>query len=277
VGIAPLILKGARYLVEPLGEWCEARPMGDFDILLRSGDIKKAWTALSSAGYRPASGEAPPYKAAHHLPPLAHPDHPQTVEIHVHALAPAAAGIMSTRQVWDNARRAECQACWVLPPVWHALHGLLHHQVQDRGHAQRKLCVKGLWEWSMLARGFGEHDWSAIRAHMRGAGALEMLDSWLLLSHRLFGLDVPWPSDISRAAAHHADATLRRAFRPYWVRRSAAIADELRVSFARPTLAAKYEIPLAQVSLAHAGRNLMELLQRHQGRIVQRLAKSGRP
>jgi hypothetical protein len=251
--------------------------MGDFDILIEPGDIQGAQTALTAAGYRRVSGQTAPYRSAHHLPPLKHPDHPKMLEIHVHPLTSAAAEIMSTRHVWENAKPALCQAFRVLPPVWHAVHGLLHHQVQDRGHAQRKLCIKGLWEWSMLARAFIEDDWNAVRAHMRAAGALDILDSWLLLSHRLFGLEVPWLSEISRAASRHADATLRRAFWPYWMRRSGEIADQLKVSFARPTLAAKYDVPPAQVSLAHVGRILMELLQRHHGGMLQRLTRSGRP
>lgn len=272
--VAPLILKGARYLVAPVDEWCEARAMADFDILIQPGDIQSARTALAAAGYRQASDQAAPYKSAHHLPPLEHPDHPKTLEIHVHPLTAAAATIMNTRQVWDKANTAQSGAFLVLPPIWHAVHGLLHHQVQDRGHVLHKLCIKGLWEWSMLARAFTEDDWNAVRAHMQAARALDILDSWLLQSHRLFGLEVPWLAEICPAAERHADATLRRAFWPYWIRRSRQIADELTVSFARPTLAAKYDVPPAHVSLAHVGRNLMELLQRYHGSVLQRLSGS---
>lgn len=275
--VVPLILKGARYLVNPVDEWCEARAMADFDILIQPGDVQSASTALAAAGYQQISDQAAAYKSAHHLPPLKHPDHPKMLEIHVHPLTPAAAKMLSTRDVWDKAKRGHSQAFLVLPPVWHAVHGLLHHQVQDRGHAQRRLCIKGLWEWLMLARAFTEDDWKAVKAHMRTARALDILDSWLLQSHWLFGLEVPWASEISSAAKRHADSTLRRALWPYWMRRSGQIADELGMSFARPTLAAKYDIPPAHVSLAHVGRNLKELTQRHRGGVLQRLTGSGQP
>lgn len=270
-GVAVLLLKGARYLVDPVADWSDARAMGDFDILIHRGDVTRAETNLVSAGYRRVTDRAAPYQAAQHLQPLQHPDHPMTVEIHVGALTPAGDRILSTGQVWDRAKPAESSAALVLPTAWHALHGLLHHQVQDRGHALRKLCVKGLWEWSMLARTFADDDWIAIRTQMRAAGALDVLDSWSIQSCRLFGLEPPWRAEISATARHHADATLRRASRPRWIRRAGQLADELGVSFARETLAIKYDVPLTRVSLQHAGRNFMELLQRHRGGLLRRL------
>jgi hypothetical protein len=207
-GVAVLVLKGARYLVDPVGDWCEARAMGDFDVLIRPADSKCVEAALNAAGYQRVPDKTAP--SAHHLHPLQHPDHPMTLELHIDPLTPAAARIMSTRQVWDLARTADAGAFLVLPPAWHALHGLLHHQIQDRGHALHKLCIKGLWEWSMLAQAFTDDDWNMIRAHMRAAGGLDVLDSWSVQSNRLFGLEPPWLSDISTAATRHADTTLVR-------------------------------------------------------------------
>jgi hypothetical protein len=274
--VAPLILKGARYLVDPVGAWGEARAMGDFDLLVRRSDSERAHAALTAAGYRQMPGNAAPFESAHHLPPLEHPDHPMALEIHLDPLTPTAGKIMGTREVWAHASKAEAGAFFVLPPAWHAVHGLLHHQVQDRGHAQYKLCIKGLWEWSVLAHAFTDDDWRLVRTHMRAARALDILDSWSIQSHRLFGLEPPWLTEISATARRHADATLRRAFRPYWMRRAGQIADELKVSFARETLAAKYDVAPGHVSLEHAARNLMELVQRHHGNVLQRLTGYGR-
>lgn len=274
-GISPLLLKGIRYLAEPTGDWREARTMGDFDMLVRADDAGRATAALMSAGYRQAESAAP-YRAPHHLPPLDHPDHPMALELHVDALIPAAQFVLKSSQLWAVATRTELHGFHVLPPAWHALHGLLHHQLQDRGHALRKLCFKGLWEWSMLASDFTPDDWRAMRDHMNATGALDVLDSWSLLSNRLFGLEAPWLADVSVRARHHADLTLRRAFDPYWKRRTAQLADELRVSFARETLAAKYEVSAADVSLAHFGRNLMELAQRHRAGMLRRLTGCSR-
>jgi hypothetical protein len=272
--IAPLLLKGVRYLAEPAGDWREARTMGDFDMLVHHDDAGRAQAALIDAGYRVAPSRAP-YRAPHHLAPLEHPSHPMSLELHVEALIPTAQHLLSSRQVWALATRSDPEGFFVLPPAWHALHGLLHHQVQDRGHALRKLCVKGLWEWSMLASRFTPHDWNALRDHIAAAGALDVLDSWSVLAAWLLRLEAPWLPDASAEARRHAELMLRRAFDPYWLRRTGEVADQLRLSFARETLAAKYEVSPAEISLAHVGRNLVELAQRHQGGMLRRLTGSG--
>lgn len=269
-GVTALLLKGGRYLAEPAGDWREARTMGDFDLLIRPDEAAPAQAALAGAGYRPTSGPAP-YRAPHHLAPLEHPDHPMSLELHVAALVPAAQHALSTGEVWALATRSAAGGFLVLPAAWHALHGLLHHQLQDRGHVLRKLCIKGLWEWSMLASTFTPEDWRALRGRMGAADALDMLDSWSLLAARLFALNAPGLADASAAAHRHADQTLRRALGPYWLRRTAQIADDVKLSFARETLAAKYKVSPTEVSLAHVGRNLVELARRHQGGVLRRL------
>ncbi len=54
-GVVPLVLKGARYLVDPVGSWCEARAMADFDILVPARDAEVAFAALKARGYQPVS------------------------------------------------------------------------------------------------------------------------------------------------------------------------------------------------------------------------------
>lgn len=271
--IVPLLLKGVRYLAEPAGDWRETRTMGDFDMLVRPDDAGRAEAALIDVGYRLTPSPAP-YRSPHHLAPLTHPEHPMSLELHVEALNPAARRFMDTRHVWALATRSDNGTFVVLPPPWHALHGLLHHQVQDRGHALHKLCIKGLWEWSMLASRFTPDDWKTLRDHMRSAGAFDMLNSWSMLADWLFQLKAPWLPEGSAAARRHAERTLREAFGPYWRRRTAQIADELKVSFGRDTLAARYGLPAAEVSLAHVCRNLFELAKRHQGGLLRRLTGS---
>lgn len=272
-GTPPLMLKGARYLIDPLGPWCEARTMSDIDILLRPRDATTAFAALRAAGYRQMVGDEFVYGAAysHHLPALVHPDHALAVEIHVEALSAAGQRYMPTARLWDHATEATDGRCLVLPPVWQALHGLLHHQVQDHGHSQRTLNVKALWEWAMLDGGFTAADRSAMEGHMQRVGGADVLQSWQLQAARLFGLDRARTAGASRTASAHAEATFRLALRPYWRRRARYLAGQLRASFARETLASKYDVAPAQVSLRHAARNMVDLLRRHRGNLLLRL------
>jgi hypothetical protein len=273
-GITPLILKGARYLVEPVAPWCEARPMADFDILVRTGDAERAFAALTDEGYRPMVSSHFMPELSHHLPALERPDQPLAVELHIRSLARAGDKIMSTEDVWAQASKPAGASYFVLPARWHALHGLLHHQIQDRGHVQRVLNVKALWEWTMLASTFTDDDWDAIWMHMRAAGASDVLDSWLFQAHRMFGLELPRFPTVSATARAHASTSFRLASRPYWMRRISFIADQLTVSFARDTLALKYGVLPSRVSLLHAGKNLIDLLRDHRGNVLARLTGS---
>jgi hypothetical protein len=272
-GIVPLILKGARYLVEPVATWCEARSIADFDILVRPGDAERASSVLKAEGYRERTNDSYVYRPdhSHHLPALLRSDHPAEVEIHTDALDVTGQAIMSTQHVWAHAIRAGDGSCFVMSTRWHALHELLHHQIQDHGHIRRTMAVKGLWEWTMLAREFAIEDWDAITAHMRAMGVSDVLESWVMQSHRLFGLEIPSLLTISAIARAHADATFRRASKPYWMRRTMFVADELRFSFAREKLAANFGIPPSRVSLLHAGKNIAEIFRRNRGKLLRRL------
>jgi hypothetical protein len=273
-GVTPLLLKGIRYLAAPPGSWSAARTMGDFDILVRPDQALGAHAAFARAGYRQPRNVERPYRSPHHLPPLEHPDHPMPVELHVEALTAVAGTVLSTDRLWRVAVKHDTRPVMVLPPVWQALHGMLHHQVQDRGHHLRKLCIKGLWEWSMLAHSFSGEDWNLLDDHVRTTDAREILDSWSCLANHLFSLDAPWLADVSAAARAHAALTLNGAMKPYWMRRVAQIGDEVRTAFARETLAARYGLAPTDISLVHAGRYLAELGQRHRGGMLRRLTGS---
>jgi len=267
-GIVTLILKGARYLVAPVGSWCEARAMRDIDLLVRSGDGERALSALVVAGYQ--SGPHVALKH-HHLPELWRPGEPIALEIHTEAHSFDAERVMSTEHVWEYAVKLGTGTFLVMPNRWHALHCMLHHQISDHGYRRRILAVKALWEWTMLARDFSREDWDAIVGHMEAAGALDMLASWLMQAHRLFGVEIPALVVVSPDARANADATFRLASTPHWMRRTRFIADQLRFSFARETLAMRYGIPRSRVSLMDAGRYVAHLFRQHRGRVLLRL------
>lgn len=117
----------------------------------------------------------------------------------------------------------------------------------------------------MLAHKFSDEDWDAIVSHMAAAGVTDVLGSWLMQSHRLFGLEIPSLVTISSAARAHADATFRLALRPHWARRAKFIADELQFSLARETLATRYGKSPSQISLLDAGKYLAYLFRRRLG------------
>ncbi len=268
VGIVPLIVKAARYLVAPVAAWCEARTFRDIDLLVRPDAADRACAELVTAGYRP--GE--PYMADyHHLPDLQHPSEPASVEIHTAALAVGGQSVMSTEFAWRNASKTADGSFYVLPLEWQALHCLLHHQLSDRGYARRILALKPLWEWTMLTGDWSRTQWQTIFTHMRETEVLDLLGSWLVQAHQLFGAPIPNFIPISSNASANASETLDLAFAPHWQRRISFVVDQLRYSFAKDMLAARYGKAPANISIADGARYLVHLVRTHRGRLLRRL------
>jgi hypothetical protein len=167
--VVPLLLKGSRYLVAPAGAWCEARTMRDIDILVRRDDAPRAVDALTRQGYASDPQSIP---IEHHLPEMWREDLPSVVEIHTEALAHSAQKILSTDDVWQRGvpLSTDHGACLVLPSEWHLLHGLLHHQVSDRGHARKLLPLQPLWEFAHLGDALAGTGWQVIAGHMEARG-----------------------------------------------------------------------------------------------------------
>jgi hypothetical protein len=238
-GIIPVLLKGAVHLTLPPSEWHEARGMRDLDILVRASEAEKANRALSSLGYQ-SDHDPPPIDR--HLPELRIPGRAGTIEIHTEALAFNARYAFSTDEVWarTETRSFAGTTFRALAPEWHLLHGLLHHQLADRGYARRMLALKGLWEFARVGGEISGLGWRAISSHAEERCILAILSSWCIQANLLFGLDVPQELLTSEAGQKHAEATLRHARRSYGLRQALFFADKLLFAFAPETLALRY-------------------------------------
>jgi hypothetical protein len=273
VGVVPVVLKGARYLIAPLGPWCEGRDMRDIDLLVQPGETQKVISALRAAKYRFEEGFVP---VDQHLPELWRVGRPSAVEIHTHALAFSARKFLYTTEVWQHAVPAsdENVRFLVLPNEWQLLHCLLNHQIADRGHARRLLAVKPLWEFTMLGSELTSGGWRTVVNHLAKHGQLDVLTSWIVQANNLFGLTYPEWINISPGARAHAGQTFARAAAPDWWRRIIFLFDQLRFGFARETLATRYDLNEADVSAGTVVRHLGFLARRYRGKILRRLIGS---
>jgi hypothetical protein len=268
--VVPLLIKGARYLAEDCAPWCEARGMRDLDVVVRPQEAERAVEALRAIGY--ASGSAP-VPAEHHLPEMRKPGRYFPVELHTEALDFAGSKLLASAHLWDvsGPGRLGEHAARILPPEWHLLHALLHHQVGDRGYARRTLAMKDLWEFSRQGSALAPEGWRSIAAHMERGVASDMLGSWIVQAGRLFGLAPPAEVGISRRARAHAEATLRRARAPYWLRRTLFVADKLRFAFAPETLMVRYRLDQGGSGVAAIAAHIGFLLRLHRGNLVKRM------
>lgn len=264
-GIVPLLLKGAVHLTRGQFAWHEAREMRDLDILVPVEKADKTHLILSSLGYR-CDDNPPPLDR--HLPELWSPGRAGTIEIHTEALSFNARYAFTTREVWDLAERRSFDGAdfMALPAEWHLLHGLLHHQLADRGHARRMLALKGLWEFASVGTELSPEAWGNIVAHAEQRQILAMLSSWAIQANRLFGLEAPDTLLDFAAGRRHADATFKRARMHYGARQALFVADKLRFAFAPQTLALRYgENSPGAAALRHIG-----FLWSRRGQMAQR-------
>jgi Uncharacterised nucleotidyltransferase len=268
--IAPMLLKGARYLFAPPGDWCEARDMRDIDLMIDPLDSERAVTTLAAEGY---VADKRPVPIDQHLPEMWHDRYPSAVELHTEALSFSARKMLPTEELWRRGVRMSTAEgdFFVLPIEWHLLHGTLNHQIADRCYAQHLLTVKPLWEFAMLAGYVSDQGWKSIADHMSARGCADVLASSIVQAARLFGMVMPSKISISPAARTHAEATFENAAAPDWLRRVRFLADQLRYGFARETLAARYRLTEDNVSIWTRARHLRFLIQYYRGRIGDRL------
>ena len=273
--IIPLLIKGAYHLTVMEG-WSAARGMRDLDILVRPAQVGDATAALKSLGYQFAY--LPELDGQNHLPQMQLRDRHGAVELHTGALAFNAERLLPTDGIWELSSPRDFRGTHfrTLPAAWHVLHGLLHHQVADRGHARHILALKGLWEFSMGASELSAQDWRLIVAHMEDRGQIDVVSSWVAQANSLFGLPIPESVKISDVARHHASQTLRRAAWPYPLRRAMFITDQFGFAFHPETLALRYGSGRQRSKLGMAGKHLIYLVRKYRGDALRRLIGSNR-
>ena len=268
--VQPLLLKGARYLLAPAGDWCKSRDMRDIDLLVPAGKSATAMRALIDDGY---IADQRPVPLDQHLPELWRGGCPSAVELHIESLSFAARRYLPTDDLWRQAVRTTTAEgeFFTLPLDGQLLYAVLDRQMSDRHYAQRVLDLKSLWEFAMLARDVSEQDWNKLADDGARRGYADVLASTFLQAVQLFGAALPPAITVSPAARAHASATLENATAPEWRRRLRALTDQLSFAFARDTLAARYHIAAGDVGVVTRARHLLFLLRHYRGRIAMRL------
>jgi hypothetical protein len=268
--IQPLLLKGARYLLAPAGDWCESRDMRDIDLLIHPGKSAQAMGALIADGY---IADQRPIPLDQHLPELWRGGCPSAVELHIESLSFSARNYLPTDHVWRQAVRSTTTEgeYFTLPLEGQLLYAVLSSQISDRHHVQRVLDLKSVWEFAMLARDVSEQDWNRLADDGARRGYADVLASVLLQAVQLFGAALPLAMAVSPTARVHAFVTLENATVPEWRRRLRFLTDQLTFAFARDTLAARYRVDPRDVGVATRARHLLFLLRHYRGRIAMRL------
>jgi len=159
-------------------------------------------------------------------------------------------------------------SAFILPPVWQALHAMLHHQASDDGYDQHVLALKPLWEFACLAGSYSVADWASLAAH---PGIGDLLGSWCVQAEQVFRLNYPADLPISAGARAQSRACLVEASEPDRRRRARFLTRQLRRGFSREVLALRYGVRPDAVGILLRTRHAWFLLRRYRFRLGARL------
>jgi hypothetical protein len=196
LGIAPILLKGARCLWREADLW---RTMRDLDILVPGTRAREADEALKAEGYLPLP-DAAHRPNRHHLDLLFREDLPGWVEVHRRAGNPYAEQFIATAEIEERSVVTLHGTGYarILPAAVHIWHGLVHHHFGHSGFARGTVDLKGLFEFVMAVSSLPPEEVAALMGlASRDAAGLAAFDLWIAAAVDLF--DMPLPADVPLA------------------------------------------------------------------------------
>lgn len=226
-GIAPVPLKGAATLIQGGERARNERIVGDIDLLVPSGRVEDAKSALLAAGYfcdrRIGLKLRLHYRVMHDTEPLLHPAHITHVEIHRRFLySIRASRIISRMGSFLRCTVGSNGEVLSPDPASRFLHNMLHHQLQDKHWRQAALDLRQLHEGYLLASQ-AVIDWNQLAATLRDAGLGHFLAAYLESINRLFGSALPVAAEHAAGARRWFRRVERRYSSPSWDRWDRAV------------------------------------------------------
>lgn len=193
--IEPLLLKGAGHLLTDTFGDHGARMMSDVDMLVPADEFQSCLGVLHTLNFRADEDVKVKLAEHHHHAPLCRPGDYVPIELHRDLMSAAGSHMLPTETAWAHTRLIEVERLRmrVLSPTYRVLHNVLHSEVVDRNHQKGMICLRQIHDLVSTCDRYGpEIDWRTIRECMDRHGKAKVLDGYLYLSHRLFGM-VPSP------------------------------------------------------------------------------------
>jgi hypothetical protein len=203
IGIEPVALKGAAFLIEGVYPRPGCRYLCDLDLLVPQSRLREAAAALEREGYRPDRSDAMAH-FRHHYPQLQRPrgadgSGSAAVELH-HSLGHGPSRkLLSADEVFRESSLREVNGARMrVPAPEHLathliLHSQLHHRYRDRIWPP----LRAMYDLAMLVRRFGSRlDWEEVRRLFCKAGEEPTLLLHLLQVQETLGLEPPLVVDL---------------------------------------------------------------------------------
>jgi len=193
VGIEPVVLKGAAYLLRGLYPDLSTRYLADLDILLPESDFPAAIQILRSQGYLCQAAHPVETIIGNAYPPLWRP---YSVEIDLHrSLALGVTkSLLSGSEVLGGSVIQELDGVRLrVPSPEHLIiHHVVHSQIHDFYPQRIRPCLQNMHDMVLLQRRFGSDiDWSAIENRFRRNRQYAALALYLKHVENTFGTASP--------------------------------------------------------------------------------------
>ena len=209
IGIEPLLLKGAAYLVEGIYSDPALRILGDVDILIPASRSTEVVAALQAAGFGAKSSDVFLPPSHHHLPMLHDPETHMGVELHTDVISWSADHVISTAWFCERTRPAlfRNQRVQLPEPTRNAGHTIFHSEILHGLYGLNKIQLRHLLDLALIrARHQRAIDWGELDHRFSAAGFGEVLATYLHFSDELLGQSAP---KLSHAPRKDAMAELR--------------------------------------------------------------------
>jgi hypothetical protein len=197
IGIEPVFLKGAAYLVEGIYP-LSGRYLCDLDLLIPESRLADAAAALESQGYQADTRDAMA-SFRHHWPQLQRPCATDgagstPVELHRWFGHGVSRRLLSSDEVLRDARQLEWRGVRIrIPSPEHLVtHLILHSQIHHCYSERIWPPVRAMWDLALVSRHFaGWLKWNAVSDRFRRQGHEPSLQLHLVQTFSTLGLECP--------------------------------------------------------------------------------------
>jgi len=201
VGVEPVALKGAAYVLTGVHPEPSSRFMRDLDFLITDSKTDEAIDVLQSNGYSIANQN--PYRVSHHSPPIRSANG-IIVELHQSLGLGRCPEILPARQVIESSTPMEIEGARVRVPRREHLitHHIMHSQIHDSYSERIWPSLRAMYDLVLLGHYCKEDStaiWAAVMERFRENGSLDLLAAHLSLVEKTFEVKFPCIFPDSRA------------------------------------------------------------------------------
>ena len=191
VGIEPVLLKGAAYLLTGVYPDPADRLLQDIDFLVSPAQSRQAFEVIESAGYEPYIPN-PTVLVRHHYPTLTQ-IHRVPVEIHHRLGHGACRRLLTADEIVSSSTPMQLgQAVVRIPSAGHLMtHLIVHSQLQHGSYYRIWPSLRAMLDLILLGRRFAV-DWDAIQDRFRRHGKSAILNLHLMQVEKAMGFRTPF-------------------------------------------------------------------------------------